>query len=69
MKSIGYMDITEGRTINIFNPEYKQKQRSIFDLKRHERITEGLQELRHTGNIIIYLINGNKYRPILERRT
>ena len=59
MKSIGYMDIVEGKTIRVFNPKQ--------NINRHERIRMALDELKGMGNIIIYLINGNKYRKLFKR--
>ena len=69
MKTIGYMDITEGKTIHRYNPE-KPGQLNIFEplQTRHERIIAGLDELKHCGNIIIYYIKGNKYRPVIRKR-
>lgn len=67
MKTIGYMDRAEGKTIFVYNPEHKQIQRSVFDLKAIDRIIQGLKELDHVGNIDIYLIKGNKFRKIATR--
>lgn len=33
----------------------------------HERILQALEDYRHVGNINILLIQGRKYRRILER--
>ena len=57
MKTIGYKDKAGGSI-------YLYKNVSKPDQKRHERIKEALQELRHTGNINIYLIRGRKVRKI-----
>lgn len=69
MKTIGYMDITEGKTIHRYNLQ-QPEQTNIFNpmQTKQQRIIAGLNELRHMGNIVIYYIKGNKYRPITTRR-
>ena len=57
MKTIGYRDI-QGGMIQCY---FKQGQ------TRHERIKEALKELRHTGRIWVYLINGKKYRKLFYK--
>jgi hypothetical protein len=59
MKTIGYQD-RAGGSIHIY------KNVSKPDQKRHERTMEALNELRHTGNINIYLIKGNRIRKIAK---
>ncbi|HNA77780.1 MAG TPA: hypothetical protein PLX13_13730 [Saprospiraceae bacterium] len=63
MKTIGYKDKGAGKNapINVFNNKNKPEQ------KRHDRFKEAWQELRHTGNILIYSINGNKIKCISNR--
>lgn len=61
MKSIGYKDIATGNK-GIVNLYFKEGE------KRHERIKNALNELKHTGNIAIYLIKGNKIRLLFIRR-
>ena len=52
MKTIGYKD-RNGKTIHLyFNANKRQS--------RWERFFEGLKELKHTGNINIYNVKGNK---------
>ena len=61
MKTIGFRDIAGGSIhlyINKGNPEQK----------RHDRIKEAINDLKHTGNIIVYLINGRKYRRLFIKR-
>jgi len=60
MKTIAYRD-NAGGTIqgyfNKFNPTQK----------RHERIKEALIDLRHTGNITVFLVNGNRIRKLFRK--
>jgi hypothetical protein len=70
MKTIGYLDRTEGKTIRLFNPDYKKTipyQLPLGCLTRQERIIAGLKELKHMGNIEIYLIKGNKQRLLFKK--
>jgi trehalose-6-phosphatase len=60
MKTIGYKD-KAGGSIHIY------KNASKPDQTRHERIREALKDLKHTGNINIYLINGRKVRKIASK--
>ncbi len=62
MKSIVIKDISSGLMF-VYKPKYPA-QRSFFEQKRNERIQAALTELKHTGNIGIYLLNGNKLRLI-----
>lgn len=59
MKTIGYRDKAGGSI-------YLYKNVSRPDQKRHDRVKEALNELRHTGNINIYLIKGNRVRRIAQ---
>lgn len=65
MKTIGYADRANPSIIKIYTPK-TLAQGSLFQphIKRHERIIAGLAELKHTGNINIYLIKGNLQRRI-----
>jgi len=62
MKTIGYMDLVE-KKIREYNPK------DFFHLcqTRHDRIKEGLRELKHMGNIAVFLINGNKTRYLFRK--
>ena len=67
MKTIGYQDLMDfsGR-IYLYNP--KDKNTNLFNNQNHHvRITEGLNDLKSMGNIIIYLIKGRKYRKIFRK--
>lgn len=64
MTTIGYMDRTEGKTIRLF---CKQESRDLYQQKRIDRIKEALSELKPVGNIVVYLIQGNKQRVIFVR--
>ena len=60
MKTIGFKD-NAGGTINCY---FNQ---SLPTQKRVDRITEALNELRHTGNITVYLIDGRKVRKLFRK--
>lgn len=57
MKTIAFKDRLGG-SIHAYQNNKKPNQ------KRWERFFEGLNELKHTGNIIIYRVNGNKLSKI-----
>ena len=61
MKTIGFKDIAGG-SINIYFNQKDPKQ------KRWERFYQALLELEHTGNIILYRINGNKINKLKLKR-
>jgi len=69
MKTIGYIDRCDGNKIlKVYNPEEKNTHfKSLFRLKKIDRILQGLEKLRHTGNINIYLVNNTKKRLILSK--
>lgn len=54
MKTIIWQDKASGTMYQFNRP----------DLKRNERIKQALIELRHLGNCLIYLQDGNKLKPI-----
>jgi hypothetical protein len=60
MKTIGYRDNAGGAILC-----YKSKTNPTQ--KRHDRIKEALNDLSHTGNITIYLIDGNKVRKLYRK--
>lgn len=66
MTSIIYQDRASG-SMFIYQPKY-QAQRSLFELKKPERIIAALNELRHMGNINIFLYKKGKLRKIAEKR-
>ena len=35
--------------------------------KKNDRIIQGMKELEHVGNIVIYLVRGRKFRKIATR--
>ena len=55
MKTIGFRDVAGG-PVRLYENKSKPNQ------KRHDRVRDALNDLRHTGNIVVYLINGRKYR-------
>jgi trehalose-6-phosphatase len=61
MKTIGFRDIAGG-SIHLYKDKTNDQQ------PRHERIQAALQDLKHTGNIIVYLINGRKHRRLFIKR-
>lgn len=60
MKSIGYKDKQTGQTGTI-HCYFKHGQ------TRNERIMAALKELKYVGNIVVYLINGNKKRVLFTK--
>ena len=61
MKTIGYKDILGG-SINCYVNKTDPTQ------KRWDRFFEGLKDLQHTGNIVIYRINGMKTKKLKVKR-
>ena len=61
MKTIGYKDILGG-SINCYVNKTDPTQ------KRWDRFFEGLKDLQHTGNIVIYRINGIKTKKLKVKR-
>jgi len=59
MKTIAYQDIQGGGIYLYKGKDPKQK--------RHDRISEGLKELKHTGRIKVFLIDGNKTRKLFSK--
>jgi len=57
MKTIAYQDI-QGGSLNGYFAKGET---------RHERISNALNDLRHTGRIKVYLINGNKTRLLFTK--
>ena len=54
MKTIGYIDLANGnKTMMFYNLPLKSK---------NERITEALENLKHTGNIAVYFLKGKTQR-------
>jgi len=60
MKTIGFQDIAGGSIHCYFN-------RANPDQKRHDRIKEALNDLRHVGRIRVYLIDGKKIRKLFTK--
>ena len=58
MKTIAFRD-NAGGSINGY---FKDGQ------TRHERISEALKELKHTGNITVFLVKGNKLRKLFTKQ-
>lgn len=66
MTSIVYQDRVSG-SMFLYQPKYPA-QRSLFEQKRTERIMTALEELKHVGNINIFLIKKNRLRKIAEHK-
>lgn len=66
MTSIVYQDRASG-SMYLYNPKYPA-QRSMFEQKRTERIMAALEELRHVGNINIFLFRKGRLRKIAEHK-
>jgi hypothetical protein len=61
MKTIAFKDKAGGSLHAYFNAKDPRQ-------PRHDRIKEALEDLKHTGNIIIYLVKGNKVRKIAQHQ-
>ena len=59
MTNLAFQDIAGG-SIHVYSAHQ--------NLPKWERINKALSELRHTGNIIIYLYKGRKLRKIKTKR-
>lgn len=66
MTSIVYQDRASG-SMFLYRPKYSA-QRSMFEQKRTERIIAALEELRHVGNINIFLFRKGRLRKIAEHK-
>ena len=66
MTSIVYQDRASG-SMFLYGPKYLA-QRSMFEQKRTERIIAALEELRHVGNINIFLLRKGRLRKIAEHK-
>lgn len=66
MTSIVYQDRSSG-SMFLYQPKYPA-QRSMFEHKRTERIVSALKELRHVGNINIFLLKKGHLRKIAEHK-
>lgn len=64
MTTIIYQDKASG-SMYMFHPSYPA-QRSLFELKRTERIIAAIKELSHVGNINIFLLKKGRLRKIAE---
>jgi CRISPR/Cas system-associated protein Cas10 (large subunit of type III CRISPR-Cas system) len=62
MTSILYRDKVSG-SIFIYQPKYPA-QRSLYEEHKNERIMNAIKELKHMGNIDIYLYKHGKKRLI-----
>lgn len=71
MTTIGYIDNADGnRVLKGFKMDSfcrGGQTVEMFAQKRTARIQEAFRELRHVGNITVYLINGSKKRKLFRR--
>lgn len=66
MTSIVYQDRASG-SMFVYQPKYPV-QRSMFEQKKSERIIAALNELKHIGNINVFLYKKGKLRKIAEHK-
>ena len=70
MKTIGILDRGDGRgIIRAYKLDEGKRKDSLFQhgQTRIDRITEALNDIKHTGNIAVYLIQGNRTRFLFNR--
>jgi len=65
MKTLAWRDM--GNPSNTFYIPKLNKDMTLFEPKRNERNIKLLQELKHTGNIAVYLLKGNKTRFLFSK--
>lgn len=66
MTSIVLQDRSSG-SMYIYLPKYPA-QRSMFEQKRTERLIAAIEELKHVGNITIFLFKKGRLRKIAEHK-
>lgn len=66
MKTLAYKDLGDTRNI-LYHPRIDKYKKDLFDMNRHERNIDFLKEIKHVGNIAVYLIKGNKRRLLFVR--
>ena len=66
MKTLAWKDRCDGRS-GFYIPKISSYNQSLFEPKRHERNITLLESLKHTGNIDVYLLNGNKSRLLFSK--
>ena len=67
MKTIAYRDLSGGG-LKEWKSRIKWNQPELTDNPKHiNRIVDGLNDLKHTGNIAVYLIRGTKIRLLFKR--
>jgi len=64
MKTIAYRDLAGGGFMRYFE---KEDSKTLFRQKKHERIKEALEDLKHTGNVAIYLVSKYKTRFLYKK--
>lgn len=60
MKTIGIKDIAGGMIHGYFDKSNPKQ-------TRHERIKAALEDIKHTGRIHVYLIDGKKVRKLFSK--
>jgi len=65
MKTLAWRDLGDPR--KIFYIPKASKELNIFEPKRHQRNLKLLESIRHTGNIEVYLLKGNKTRLLFTK--
>lgn len=66
MTTIVFQDRSSG-SMFIYNPKYPA-QRGVFEQKRTERLIAAIEELKHVGNINIFLFKKGRLRKIAEHK-
>lgn len=66
MTSIVFQDRSSG-SMRIYKPRYSA-QRSMFEQKRTERLIAAIEELKHVGNINIFLFKKGRLRKVAEHK-
>jgi len=62
MKTIAIKDLVENKLRYYQHTEETRPQSILFRQKRWSRILEAIKDIKHTGNIAVYLVNGRKTR-------
>jgi len=66
MKTLAYRDLADNR--NIYYIPKISRNFTLFEKTRHQRNMELLQSIKHTGNIAVYLLKGNKTRLLFTKK-
>lgn len=59
MKTLAWKDLGDTREV-YYTPLIGNEKHSLFSPSRHERNKKLLESIKHTGNISVYMLKGNK---------